>query len=98
MRDGIVIQEHACPRCAIRRTARLVYGTSFCFNCRLQWPPHDAPLLDTGHIPSQLHVFAADELARLRVYRTAVRDGFYNDWDALTGPAIRPVSSPSGSR
>jgi hypothetical protein len=45
MRDGIIIQEQACPRCAIRRTARLAYGTSFCFNCRLQWPTHDAPQL-----------------------------------------------------
>jgi hypothetical protein len=79
MRDGIIIQERPCPRCAIRRTARLAYGTSFCFNCRLQWPTRGAPLLHSVEVPSQLHVFAADELARLSVYRAAVRNGFYTD-------------------
>jgi hypothetical protein len=67
MRDGMIIQELACPRCAIRRTARLAYGTSFGFNCRLQWPAHDAPLLHVVEVQSPLHVFAADELARLSV-------------------------------
>jgi hypothetical protein len=80
MRDGIIIQEQACPQCAIRRTARLAYGTSFCFNCRLQWPSQGAPLNYAVGVPSQLHVFAADELARLSVYRDAVRSGFYTDW------------------
>ena len=85
MRDGIVIQEQACPRCAIRRTARLAYGASFCFNCRFQWPTHAAPLpYTTAEVPSPLFVFAPDELARLSVYRTAVRDGFYTDWATLS--------------
>jgi hypothetical protein len=80
MRDGIIIQEQACPRCAIRRTARLGYGASLCFNCHFQWPTDAARLPNTTELPSPLFVFASDELARLSVYRTAVRDGFYTDW------------------
>lgn len=79
MRDGIIIQEQACPQCAIRRTARLGYGASFCFNCRFQWPIDPAPLADAAKIPRPLFVFAPDELERLSAYRAAVRNGFYTD-------------------
>jgi hypothetical protein len=96
MRDGIIIQERPCPRCAIRRTARLAYGTSFCFNCRLQWPTHDAPLLDAVEVLAPLHAFAADELARLSVYRAAVRNGFYTDGATLISPSNRQISHESG--
>jgi ribosomal protein L37AE/L43A len=61
-----VIQERRCPRCAIKRTLRLAHGTSFCFNCRSQW---EAPI----------YPFKPDELARLELYRVAVRAGFYSD-------------------
>src|SRR5437868_411983 len=91
MRDGIIIQERACPRCAIRRTARLGYGASFCFNCRFQSPTDAAPLPHSAELPSPLFVFAPDELARLNVYRTAVRDGFYTDWGTASAP-----SDPAG--
>jgi len=84
MRDGIIIQEQACPRCAIQRTARLTCGASFCFNCRLQWPTNAAPSPHTVERPSPLFVFAPEELARLSVYRTAVRHGFYTDWTTLS--------------
>jgi hypothetical protein len=80
MRDGIIIQEQACPRCAIRRTARLAYGTSFCFNCRLQWPAHQTPCARAVEVEPPRYVFAADELLRLTAYRAAVREGFYSDW------------------
>ena len=42
MRDGHQIQELSCPRCAIRRTVHLADGSSFCFNCRLQWSTQQA--------------------------------------------------------
>jgi hypothetical protein len=96
MRDGIIIQERPCPRCTIRRTARLAYGTSFCFNCRLQWPTLGAPLLDAVEVSPPPHVFTADESARLSVYRAAVHDGFYTDWATLVSPSNRQISHESG--
>jgi hypothetical protein len=80
MRGGILIQERACPRCTIRRTARLAYGTFFCFNCRLQWPTRAAPAPPPVGTPSPQHVLGPDALARLAMYRAAVRAGFYSDW------------------
>jgi hypothetical protein len=90
MRDGILIQERACPRCGIRRTARLAYGTSgtsFCFNCRLQWPTREAPVSHPVGTPSPQHVLGPDALARLAVYRAAVRAGFYSDWPVASAVA-----------
>jgi hypothetical protein len=95
MRDGIRIQEQACPRCAIRRTARLAYGTygtSFCFNCRLRWPTQAPPVPYTVGAPSPRQVLAPGELARLVAYRAAVRAGFYSDW-----PVVSTELSPSAS-
>ena len=80
MRDGIIIQERVCQRCAIRRTARLTHGASFCFNCGFQWPSGAAPLTHDAEVPSARFWFTPDELARLSVYRSAVRNGFYTDW------------------
>jgi hypothetical protein len=56
------------------------YGASFCFNCRFQWPFNTAPLPHTIEVPWPVFFFAPDELARLSVYRAAVRNGFYSDW------------------
>ena len=84
MRDGIIVQEQSCQRCAIRRTAKLASGQSFCFNCRLQWSTHDPQLPRVVELKSPGQVFAPAELARLAVYRAAVRDGFYSDWNATS--------------
>jgi hypothetical protein len=82
VRDGFLIREQACPRCAIRRTVHFATGTSFCFNCRLQWP---APAVLRKSDPLPLPVpqpFGLAEQARLAHYRAAVRAGFYTDWPA----------------
>jgi hypothetical protein len=73
MRPGYLIQERACPRCAIRRTVRLGQGGSLCFNCHFQWTPEPVALGPSGW------VFERAERARLEIYRAAVRAGFYND-------------------
>ena len=71
--QGFVIEERACPRCQILRMAR--FGrTLFCFNCR--WPS-DAPTSATTL--SANYKFTIEELARLRTYRAAIRQGFYTD-------------------
>ena len=93
MRDGILIQERACPRCAIRRTARLAYGTSFCFHCRLQWPTQAAAVLHGVGAPSPCQVLAPGELARLAAYRAAVRAGFYSDWPVVSADLSTSASS-----
>ena len=73
---GFVIEHERCPRCSNLRTAR--FGTaSYCFNCRLQWSG-DA-LLDAADEPQASYPFTAAELVRLRMYRAAVRVGFYTD-------------------
>jgi ribosomal protein L37AE/L43A len=67
----MTIQQQPCPRCRIRRTARLC-GLFHCFNCRYQW---------TG---SQVWFrFTAQELERLAIYRGAVRAGVYSDWSVF---------------
>jgi hypothetical protein len=71
MRQGYVIQERSCPRCAIRRTVRLGRGLALCFNCRYHWDAHPLP-------PAEQ--FDAAARARLVSYRAAVRAGFYTDW------------------
>ena len=73
------IQDQRCPRCAIRRTARV--GTdarSFCFNCRYRWDPRMPSSVEPIRFLAET-IFSADELTRLRVYRRAVRAGFYSD-------------------
>ncbi|MBV9322209.1 MAG: hypothetical protein JO352_00305 [Chloroflexi bacterium] len=68
---GFVIEELPCPNCRNLRTVR--FGTtSFCFNCRTQ---RDESALS--------YPFSDAQLARLRVYRAAVRNHFYSD--QLTG-------------
>jgi hypothetical protein len=72
MMNGITIQELACPRCAIQRTVRYS-GASFCFNCRLQW---SGVFIATTQPP---YMFTVAEIARLAIYRSAIRAGFYTD-------------------
>jgi ribosomal protein L37AE/L43A len=73
--NGANIQEQPCPRCANPKTVR-VAGVSFCFNCHLQWSgSHETPQPDA----EPAYEFTASELARLEIYRNAVRAGFYNE-------------------
>ena len=65
----MMIQQQACPRCHIRRTAKL-FGVLHCFNCR-----YPSTNLDFVAYP-----FTARELARLLSYRGAIRAGLYSDW------------------
>jgi hypothetical protein len=67
MRHGLTIKEAPCPRCANKRTASMGTPGSICFNCRHKWEP------------ATVFAFTADELARLKIYRAAVRAGFYFD-------------------
>jgi hypothetical protein len=71
MRQGFLIQDRACPRCANRRTVRLGQDKSVCFNCRYQW--------QAERVPAPGWAFTDVEQARLAIYRAAVRAGFYTD-------------------
>jgi hypothetical protein len=77
MSGGYLIQERACPRCAIRRTVRLTAGNSFCFNCRLQWSTQQVargqPVRWMTALPLTSHPFTPAEQARMAIYRAAVR-------------------------
>ena len=70
MRQGFLIEDRACPRCANRRTVRLGQDKSVCFNCRFRWVPEPVE-----RWPS----FTDVERARLEIYRAAVWAGFYTD-------------------
>jgi hypothetical protein len=67
--QSLVIEQRACPRCQIRRTVRLA-RTSFCFNCRWTWG---------ATASADSYAFGHEELARLRAYRDAIRNGFFTD-------------------
>ena len=80
MLNSFMIQLRSCPRCGILRTARQMYSaTSFCFNCRFLWePPAEAG--QRAAVQVRANSFCREELARMQVYRAAVRIGFYTDW------------------
>ncbi|HEV7662603.1 MAG TPA: hypothetical protein VGQ62_03640, partial [Chloroflexota bacterium] len=73
----------ACVRCGFRRTLR-VGARRVCFQCRSNWvvaQPSEAAERP-GPPPLQMEVawpFTAAEVLRLRIYRAAVRAGFYSD-------------------
>jgi hypothetical protein len=50
---------------------------SFCFNCHQQWDGQRS-VADVVAEPL-LYPFTAAELARLSIYRAAIRAGFYSD-------------------
>ena len=75
--NGFIIEDRGCPRCGMRRTGRVQRSfTAFCFNCHFQWDTFAAA--DAAE-PFPPHAFSDEELARLRTYRAAVRNGFYTD-------------------
>ena len=94
--NGATIQEHPCPRCAIRRTVRIA-SASFCFNCRLHWGSQWDKGLGATAEPrlEPSYTFTAAETARLMVYRAAIQAGFYSDQSA---PLRRSASEISGGR
>jgi ribosomal protein S27AE len=75
--NGITIQEQPCPRCAIPRTARRL-DRSFCYNCHLQWDIR-RPASVARSDAEVAGAISLPDIARLAIYREAVRAGFYND-------------------
>ena len=93
----MTIVEFRCPRCAIRRTARLGEWGRFCFNCRLRWhgevAPADAALAPhTVPFAATRYPFGPHELRRLEWYRAAIQNGLYGDWSLLPTPDQRPTA------
>jgi hypothetical protein len=88
--NGATIQEHPCPRCAIRRTVRIATA-SFCFNCRLQWGSQWGKPLGATVEPrlEPPYPFTVAETARLTIYRAAIQAGFYSDQSAPAGVALQ---------
>ena len=80
MNGGFIINESRCPRCKIKRTVRLPRPNSnYCFNCRYLWKA-DGSSVEVEESVS--YSFEPAELARLEIYRAAVRAGFYNEWES----------------
>src|SRR6202011_286929 len=84
MRSGITIQPRACPWCHNRLTGRLARGLSICFNCGHHWhgqSPFEisAAGVEASHTLAP-YDFGPDAMARLEVYRLAVRAGYSSDW------------------
>jgi hypothetical protein len=73
---GFVIEHDPCPRCSNLRTVRFS-SNSYCFNCRLLWSGDS--FIDGADEPAASYPFTESELVRLRVYRAAVRAGFYTE-------------------
>jgi hypothetical protein len=71
MSDKSVRAAVICPRCDQPRTIRIGLTEGYCLDCGLSW----SLFADTD--PSVQ--FTEQELARLRIYRAAVRAGFFNE-------------------
>jgi hypothetical protein len=88
------MQSRPCPSCQFPNTARMADGVAVCFNCRATWDPNDpegslkAPRQRAAAPEPPPHAFTPVQLARLRVYREAVRAGFYNE-----GLPARPIAA-----
>jgi hypothetical protein len=78
---NLIIEPRACPRCGIRRTARLYRrAISHCFNCRWQWEWSAFAESQLAAPPRADYSFSTQEVARLKAYRGAIRRGLYSDW------------------
>jgi hypothetical protein len=95
----MTIQHRPCPGCRFPNTALMADGVAVCFNCRATWNPSDpegslkapgAQAAAQAAAPPEPppYAFTPVQLARLRVYREAVRAGFYNE-----GPPARPIAA-----
>lgn len=76
----MTIEDKPCPRCNIRRTARLGSWGSICLNCRR--PLTVAASTAEPVAPPASDIFKLAELARLESYRAAILAGLYTDWPA----------------
>jgi ribosomal protein L37AE/L43A len=71
-------QRWPCPQCGNRRTLQWAKARYHCFNCKHQWHGHRH--VQQRRVEIDLNaVFTPAEMARLEVYRRAVRSGFYSD-------------------
>jgi len=97
--NGATIQEHPCPRCAIRKTVRIA-SASFCCNCRLRWGSQSGKALDATVEPrlEPSYTFTAAETARLMIYRAAIHAGFYSDQSGTRSHRASATSGGLGSR
>jgi hypothetical protein len=93
--NAMMMQPRPCPHCQFPNTARTADGVAVCFNCRATWDPSDpegslkAPGRRAAPVPEPPpYAFSPAQLARLRVYREAVRAGFYNE-----GQPARPIAA-----
>ncbi|HEY3078441.1 MAG TPA: hypothetical protein VGM69_00900 [Chloroflexota bacterium] len=95
----MIIEQRACPRCALPRTARTADRRRICFNCRRVWPREETPEpAGTSRRPADppsgesvddvAFPFSARERARLLVYRAAVRAGLFNEGPTGEGGPI----------
>jgi hypothetical protein len=74
----MMIEQTRCPRCAVRRIARLGTWGRFCFNCRTRLDGRELEVSrPQGEAP---YPFQAVELLRLERYRAAIQAGLYSDW------------------
>jgi hypothetical protein len=90
----VQVDPEACVWCGFPRTLR-VGVRRVCFQCRSAWfitpPPRPTPtpveaqLESAGGEEEPRWCFTDPELGRLRVYRAAMRAGFYTD---LVGNAV----------
>jgi hypothetical protein len=98
----MIIMEQRCPRCAIRRTARLGASRSLCFNCGLKWgrpaSATEAAALRVAPAQTLSYPFSPAELVRLERYRAAIQAGVYTDYGPsahrTTAPALASGASP----
>ena len=61
-----------CPRCGHPRVVQRTRAAYLCFQCHFAWTVDPAVVRPM--------CFSAEELARLIVYRDAIRAGLYSDW------------------
>jgi hypothetical protein len=73
-----------------------IASRSFCFNCRLHWGSRWGKALGATLEPP--YTFTAAETARLKVYRAAIRAGFYSDQSATRPRTARAISAGGGTR
>ena len=85
------IEHRPCPRCQVPLTVVFSAGVAVCFNCQATWNPQNpvgtlAPARRRPQAGQAPFPFSVQALARLAVYRDAVRAGFYNE--GLEEPAL----------
>jgi ribosomal protein L37E len=75
MRDSLT--EGICPRCGMDATIQFNVNDRLCYVCGLRWES-GRQLQDEPAEAHYTNVFTSAEIERLRIYRAAVRAGFYH--------------------